>query len=100
MICVVATLKAQEGKQDELKAVLTEMIQSVKENEAGKALVYSLHVKDSDPTAFVFYEMYSDQAAFDAHGQTDHMKKMGGSLRGLLDGRPEIIKLTRLASVD
>ena len=100
MLTVIATLKANPGKEDELKAVLTEMIAAVKANEAGKALVYSLHTTDSDPTAFVFYETYSDEAAFDAHGKTEHMAKMGGSLRGLLAGRPEIVRLTRIASLE
>ena len=100
MITVLATLKANPGKEDELKAVLTEMIGNVKEKEAGKALVYSLHTTDSDPSAFVFYELYADEEAFAAHGKTEHMAAMGTQLKGLLAGRPEIVRLTRVASVD
>lgn len=100
MICIVATLKANPGKEEELKAVLTEMIGNVKEKEAGKALIYSLHTTDSDPSSFVFYEMYADAEASEAHGKTEHMANMGGKLRGLLAGRPEITRLTRIASVD
>lgn len=100
MICIVATLKANEGKEEELKAVLTEMIANVKEKEAGKALIYSLHTTDSDPSSFVFYEMYADADAADAHGKTEHMANMGAKLKGLLAGRPEIKRLTRIASVD
>jgi quinol monooxygenase YgiN len=99
MITVVAKLQAAEGKQGELRAVLEEMVGNVKAHEAGKATMYSLHTSDADPTLFLFYEQYSSQDAFDAHGQTDHMKAMGGKLRGLLAGRPEIERYTQIAGV-
>jgi quinol monooxygenase YgiN len=100
MITVLATLKAAPGKEDELKSVLTNMVSNVKEKEKGAVLSYSLHQSDSDPTAFTFYETYRDADAFDAHGKTEHMAAMGANLRGLLAGRPEISRLTRIASID
>ena len=100
MITVVAKLQAQAGKEDELKAVLSEMVGNVKQHEAGAVPTYSLHVSDTDPTLFLFYETYRDQAAFDAHGQTDHMRAMGAKLGGLLGGRPVIERYTRVASVE
>jgi quinol monooxygenase YgiN len=100
MLTVVATLKANPGKEEELKAVLTTMVGNVKDKEKPGVVAYSLHQSASDPTAFVFYEAYQDQAAFDAHGKTEHMAAMGGSLRGLLAGRPDIQMLTRIATID
>lgn len=99
MITIVAKLQANPGKEDELRAVLTEMVGNVKEKEAGKALAYSLHVADNDPTLFLFYEQYADAAALDAHGKTEHMAAMGGKLRGLLAGRPVIERYTQIAGV-
>lgn len=99
MITVVAKLQANPGKEDELKAVLTEMVGNVKTHEAGKVPTYSLHVSDEDPTLFCFYEQYSDADALAAHGQTDHMKAMGGQLKGLLAGRPVIERYTQIAGV-
>ncbi len=99
MITIVAKLQANPGKQDELKAVLTKMVGDVKANEAGKVLRYSLHTSNDDPTLFLFYEQYSDDAALDAHGKTPHMQEMGGSLRGLLAGRPVIERYTQIAGV-
>ena len=100
MITIVAKLQAQPGKEDELKAVLTEMVGNVKKHEAGAVPTYSLHVADSDPTLFLFYETYRDAEASAAHGTTDHMKAMGAKLGGLLAGRPVIERYTRIASVD
>lgn len=99
MITLVAKLQATAGKEDELKAVLSEMVGNVKEKEAGKATAYSLHVSDEDPTLFMFYEQYSSAEALDAHGKTEHMAAMGGKLRGLLAGRPVIERYTQVAGV-
>jgi quinol monooxygenase YgiN len=99
MITIVATLKAQPGKEEELKTVLTEMIGNVKQKEAGKVTRYSLHTKDDDPTTFLFYEQYIDAEALAAHGTTDHMKAMGAKLGGLLAGRPEIGRYTQIGGI-
>ncbi len=99
MITIVAKLQANPGKEDELKAVLTEMVDNVKANEAGAVTSYSLHVSDTDPTLFMFYEQYSSAEALGAHGKTDHMRAMGAKLGGLLAGRPVIERYTQLAGV-
>ena len=100
-ITLVAKLTAAEGKADELRAALIEMVGNVKANEAGKATAYSLHTSDEDPNVFLFYEQYSDAAALEAHGKTAHMAAMGGKLRdgGLLAGRPSIERYTQIAGV-
>jgi quinol monooxygenase YgiN len=100
MITVVAKLQAAPGKEDELKAVLTDMVGKVKQHEAGAVPVYSLHTSNDDPTMFLFYENYRDADAATAHNTTDHMKAMGSALGGLLAGRPVIERYTRIASVD
>jgi len=100
MITVVAKLQAVAGKEDELRAVLTEMVGNVKKAESGKVPRYSLHTSDSDPTLFMFYEQYANAEAFQAHGQTDHMKAMGARLGGLLAGRPVIERYTQIAGVE
>ncbi len=96
MITLVAKLQAAAGKESELQAALEEMVGKVRQHEQGKAVTYSLHVSASDPTLFLFYEQYSDEAALAAHGQTAHMKEMGGKLAGLLGGRPEIERYSEI----
>ncbi|MGI8927167.1 MAG: putative quinol monooxygenase [Tepidiformaceae bacterium] len=99
MITIVARLQAVPGKEAELRAILTEMVGNVKANESGKALCYSLHTADNDPTTFMFYEQYADAAAVEAHRTTDHMKAMGGKLTGLLAGRAVVERYTQIAGV-
>jgi|HubBroStandDraft_1064217.scaffolds.fasta_scaffold54394_2 quinol monooxygenase YgiN len=88
-ITVVAKIKAKPGSEAQVESAFREMIPKVRESEAG-TLSYVLHQSTQDPTVFVFYETYQDQAALDAHGKTAHMAETGGKLRGLLDGRPEV----------
>ena len=99
MITLVAKLTAVEGKADELRAILTEMVGNVKANEKGKAVCYSLHTTDGDPNTFMFYEQYSDAAALEAHGKTGHMAAMGGKLRGITASRPVIERYVQIAGV-
>lgn len=99
MHTIVAKLQAVEGKQDELRAALTEMVAAVKANEAGAVPTYSLHVANDDPATFLFYEQYTSDEAMQAHGQTAHMAELGAKLKGLLAGRPVIEHFTQIAGV-
>ena len=95
-ITVIAKLKVQPGKDADFEAAARQMIATVKESEPG-TLTYVLHKNTKDPTEFVYYEVYQDQASFDSHGKTDHMKAFGGKIGSLLAGRPEISILTEVA---
>ena len=74
-ISLIAKLKVQPGKEAEFEAAAKEMIATVRTAEPG-TLAYILHKNSKDPTEFIYYELYQDQAAFDAHGKTDHMTEL------------------------
>ncbi len=93
-ITIVAKLKAKQGSETEMEEALRAMIPKVRE-EPG-ALIYILNRSVKDPTVFVFYEVYKDQAAFDFHTRTPHMAELQSKLPSLLDGRPAIDILTEL----
>lgn len=99
MITTLAKLTAAEGKADEMREALTAMVASVGEHEPGVS-AYSLHTVDDDPNVFYFYEQYETADAQQAHGQTEHMKTLGGALQELMAGRPEIVRLTQIAGVE
>ena len=99
MITIVAKMRAEAGKEDELRAVLTGMVEQVAAHEPG-VTAYLLHVSDDDPTLFLFYEQYASTEAQGAHRDTDHVRALGGKLQGLLGGRPEISRLTQIAGID
>ena len=87
-VSVIAKITAQPGKRDEVVAALTAMLHHV-ESEAG-TLVYALNADAAENDVLWVYEVYTDQAALEAHSGSDTMKSVGQSLRGLLAGRPEL----------
>ena len=44
-----------------------------------------------DPTDYLFYEVYTDQAALARHGGSEAMQRFFGLMGGVVDGRPEIV---------
>ena len=95
-VAVLAKLVAQEGKRDELIAVLAAQVELVKDEEG--TLVYALHAETSDEVSVWFYEIYANAEALASHGGTDAMKALGPKIAPLLAGRPEIKKLTPVAA--
>ncbi|MQA00807.1 MAG: antibiotic biosynthesis monooxygenase [Dehalococcoidia bacterium] len=99
MITVIAKLQAQPGKEDEMKAELTRMVQAVSATEPDVP-AYSLHQADDDPTVFYFYEQYANTEAQEAHRQTEHMKALGAAMRDMAAGRPEVTLMTQVAGIE
>ncbi|MFO1315842.1 MAG: putative quinol monooxygenase [Burkholderiales bacterium] len=69
---VIARIRAARGKGDALAALLAEQAAVVRKAEPG-CLAYRVHRSTRDPDAFVFYEQYADEAAFDAHRTAPHL---------------------------
>jgi quinol monooxygenase YgiN len=54
-------------------ALLAEMVGEVTAHEPG-ALVYAVHTVEGEPLARVLYEVYADEAAFQAHQDAAYFK--------------------------
>ena len=96
MITVIATLKVKSGQEDALIAGIRKMIEHVQANEPG-TITYVLNRSTADPTTFVVYEVYEDQAAFATHGASPAMLEFFGLAGGVLDGRPDIAMYEEVA---
>ncbi len=51
---------------------------------------YRAATEVSDPNVIRFFEQYEDEAAFEAHSQTDHFQEFEAALPDLLAGEPEV----------
>lgn len=87
-ISVIARIPATPGKRAELVQALQQALDNV-QGEAG-TLMYVLHEDVKDEDAVWIYELYSDQAALDAHSSSPGMKALGPALAGLVAGRAEL----------
>ena len=90
-VTVVATLRAAKGKADALAALLCEQVGVVRKTEPG-CLAYRLHRSAKDPDAFLFYETYVDDVAFDAHRASAHLAayRKRRDEEGLVDGSVDV----------
>jgi quinol monooxygenase YgiN len=80
-IVQTARFKLNAEKAEEGLAAMRTLTQAVEANEPG-VLAYLAYRSKKDPTDVFFLEIYADQAALTAHGQTAHI----GELRTLFAG--------------
>ena len=91
VLTVVAKIRAAKGKGDALAALLAEQAAAVRQAEPG-CLVYRAHRSTKDPDVFLFYEMYQDDAALDAHRKAPHLAafRERREREGLTEGAAQI----------
>jgi quinol monooxygenase YgiN len=90
-IAYVVKVTAVEGKRDEALDTMGKLVAEAR-NESG-TLHYTMHADHADPNVIWFYEVYADQAAFEAHIGSATMAEVGGALGGLIAGAPEMHQL-------
>ena len=94
MLTVIAYVQAKAGQEARVKQTLEGLIAPTRA-EVG-CINYDLFQSDSDPTLFVFYENWKNDADLDRHAQTPRIKASGGLLTGLLQ---EPVKITKWRTV-
>ncbi len=91
MLAIIAKLNVAPGKGSEFEKVMLGLAKEVRANEPGNKL-YTL-TKNEAGEYFVL-EIYDNEAALTAHGQSAHFKAAGPKFAGLMAGRPELQRLT------
>ena len=86
-LLVVARWQVKPGEADNVAAILGRFLPQAQQ-EPGVKLFLIGRGKD-DPSQFLFYELFADEAAFAAHQQTGHFKQLiaGEALPLLADRR-------------
>jgi quinol monooxygenase YgiN len=54
--------------------LVAETVEQIKAHEPG-TIVYAVHTVKDHPLQRIFYELYRDKEAFDAHGATPHTRR-------------------------
>ena len=94
-ITVVATMKAKPESVDAVRNACKQAIEVV-HSEPGCDL-YSLHEADG---TFVFVEQWADAAALKTHSTAPAVATLFGTVGELLDGAPDIKRLTPVVAGD
>ena len=90
MIAVIAKLNVTEGKGEQFEKAMLALASQVRAKEEGNHL-YTLCQNDAGD--YIVLELYDDEEALAAHGQSEHFKASGASFKGLMSGPPEIQRL-------
>ena len=91
-IGVFVKIPCQPGKREEFIAAFAPMWEQIQREEG--TLNYGLFTSDSEPDVVRFFEYYSDQAALDAHMNSDVMKALFTELGNFVSGPPEMVFAT------
>lgn len=70
-LTVVAHIKARPGKESRTREELIKLIEPTRREDG--CIQYDLHFSQSDPTEFLFFEIWSDAAALARHSQSTHL---------------------------
>lgn len=90
MIGVIATLRIKDGTAEAFEKGFSDLAAQVRANEAGN-VAYQLCKSRTEPNTYKVLELYKDQDALTAHGQTDYFKAARPAVFApVLAGRPEI----------
>lgn len=72
---VTATWTAQQGKEDIVLDAIKKLT-PVSRQEPGNRFYQAYQDKDQ-PTVFHLFEIYDDETAYKAHGDSEHFKELG-----------------------
>jgi len=92
---VVAEVRAKPGKEAELRTATLPLIALVRSDP--KNLVYFLQEDRASPGHFIFYEIFANQADFDAHNAMPYVKDWFARLPELADGGVKVMRMEILA---
>jgi quinol monooxygenase YgiN len=94
-ITQLAKFKLNMDKQDEAVQALKELCAAVEQNEPG-VLAYVCSRSSKNPDELIFFEVYKDDEAMQAHGKTPHLAKLRANFATLFKPPLEITRLDRV----
>ena len=95
-VTVVVSFRIREGKEADALTLLTELTEAVKANEPG-ALAYVAHRDAADPMKVTFFEVYTDQAAVQAHRSDPALQAALPKFGEIFEQGAEVVNLNRVA---
>ena len=86
---LVVRFELRDGHEDAFDALTTETVASIKASEPG-TLVYLTHTERDSPGVRVFYELYRDAVAFQAHEESEHVRRFLAERKQHLRHDPQV----------
>lgn len=86
---LIVRFELLDGHGDAFDALTTETVASIRASEPG-TLVYLTHTERESPGVRVFYELYRDEAAFQAHEESKHVRRFLAERKQHLRQDPQV----------
>ena len=94
-VSMVGTITCQDGKADEMAAVLATMVEAAKDEPGVE--VYSYHRAPDD--TFHFFALMTDESAMQGHGQSEAMQAAMQAFMPLMAGPPQMTPASPVAAI-
>ncbi|WP_438816478.1 putative quinol monooxygenase [Taklimakanibacter deserti] len=91
---IVAEVRAKPGKEKELREATLPLVALVRSDP--KNLVYFLQEDRESPGHFIFYEIFANQADFEAHNAMPYVKDWFAKLPELAQGGVTVMRMETL----
>jgi quinol monooxygenase YgiN len=95
---LVVRFELIEGHEEDFDVLTAETLASIRSSEPG-TLAYVVHHDQASPITRVFYELYQDEAAFDAHESMPHVRRFLSERSQLLIRDPDVWRVTPFDAV-
>lgn len=97
LLTIVARIKAKPGLVDRMQQDLLSLLTPTRA-ESG-CITFDLLKDTTDPTVFVLYENWKDQAALEAHFQQPYVKQVLQAYEETLAEPIEVLSLTKIEPI-
>jgi quinol monooxygenase YgiN len=94
-IVVAAELKAQPGKEAELRSMLLALIAPTRSEQG--CVQYDLHEAAGEPGRFLFYEIWRSKPDLDRHLAMPYLEALFAAVPRLVEGEPRVTLYRRIA---
>jgi quinol monooxygenase YgiN len=85
MLTITAVIRAKEGHDDTMRRALLDVADNVRINEPN-TIGFFVSQDAANPCVFTTYERFVDQAAMDAHNNSDVVARFFAIAKPILDG--------------
>ena len=97
MLTIIAVIRAKKGHEDTMRRALLEVAQNIRSNEPN-TIGFFVSQDQTNPSVFTTYARFLDQAAMDAHNNSQVVARFFGIAEPILDGDVVLVTGTEISA--
>jgi quinol monooxygenase YgiN len=97
MLTITAVIRVKKGHEETMRRALLEVAENVRVNEPG-TVGFFISQEQENPSVFTTYERFVDEAAMDAHNNSQVVARFFGIAKPILDGDVILVTSTEISA--